>query len=90
MGGNSRYGKFTFGPAGVCDACGRFCQGLHQVGIRCYHCLAGTFIHRGEWIFARCPVCMDGEKSWACEACSGTGVSASRKSVPPQQVSPYR
>jgi hypothetical protein len=41
----------AFGPPGICDACGRPCCGLEQVGIRCYHCKAGTFMSRHFWRF---------------------------------------
>ena len=74
-----RVSKFVLGPAGVCDACGRFCQGLHQFRIVCYHCVRGTFVHRGEWTFTRCPVCLDGEGSWMCSACHRSGIAATSK-----------
>jgi hypothetical protein len=68
--------KFTMGPPGVCDACGRFCQGLHQAGKRCYHCGKGIFIHRGEWDFRKCPACNDENDGWGCDNCHGTGIVA--------------
>lgn len=71
--------KFDMGPPGVCDKCGRFCQGLHQADKRCYHCFAGTFIHRGQWNFKRCSVCRDENDGWGCEHCHGTGIEATRK-----------
>jgi len=40
-------------PPGACDACGRACCTLDQVGIRCYHCRAGVFMSRRWWIFSR-------------------------------------
>ena len=44
--------KEAFGPPGVCDACGRPCCGMEQVGIRCYHCKAATFMHRSLWRYS--------------------------------------
>lgn len=40
-------------PAGACDACGRACCSLDQVGIPCFHCHAGVFMGRRWWTFAR-------------------------------------
>jgi hypothetical protein len=70
----------AFGPAGACDACGRFCMTLDQAGapgepgIACYHdaCRAGQFRHRSEWDFWPCPAC-GGVK---CGACHYTGTVA--------------
>jgi hypothetical protein len=41
--------KEAFGPPGVCDACGKPCCTMNQVGIPCYHCKVGTFMHRSLW-----------------------------------------
>jgi len=41
------------GPPGACDACGRVCITLDQVGVRCYHCHAGVFMARAWWTFWR-------------------------------------
>lgn len=73
--GMSRYPKTLFGPAGVCPACGRYCQGLHQVGKTCYHCRAAPFSHRSEWDFSDCPECAGG----GCGQCHYTGVAAQRR-----------
>lgn len=40
-----------FGPAGACDACGRTCCTLDQVGSLCYHCHAGVFMGRRWWTY---------------------------------------
>lgn len=64
------------GPPGICDACGRGCQGLHQAGCPCYHCKAGTFIHRGEWHYTPCKSC--GADVYGCAACNQNGVVATR------------
>lgn len=79
----SRYPKTLFGPAGVCDACGRFCCTLCQAGgpgepgIRCYHCHQGHFRHRSEWAFSNCPECGGG----GCRACNFTGIAATRREL---------
>jgi len=73
-----RYDKLLFGPAGACDACGRFCMSLHQAGapgvagIACYHCGRGRFRHRADWTFANCPAC----GGRCCGECHYTGVVA--------------
>jgi hypothetical protein len=41
------------GPPGVCDACGRGCCSLDQVGGECYHCHAGVFMGRRWWVYTR-------------------------------------
>lgn len=41
------------GPPGACDACGRCCCTLDQVGIPCYHCHAGVFMDRRWWTFTQ-------------------------------------
>lgn len=45
-----RYSKLLFGYPGLCDACGKYCCTLDQVGIVCYHCFAGVFMHRKWWV----------------------------------------
>ena len=65
-------------PPGVCDNCGRACQGLHEVDHECYHCHAGTFIHRSLWEFSECPACA-GQNDPLCEFCHSRGVLASPK-----------
>lgn len=40
-------------PAGACDACGRCCHVLCEVGIPCYHCHAGVFMSGRWFIFWR-------------------------------------
>jgi len=40
-------------PCGACDACGRCCHVLCEVGIPCYHCHAGIFMGRRWWRFWR-------------------------------------
>jgi hypothetical protein len=74
-----------FGPAGVCDACGRACCVLSQAGapgepgIRCYHsaCGKGFFRHRAEWEFVRCAACRG--TGFLCAECAGKGVIATRR-----------
>jgi hypothetical protein len=71
-------------PAGVCDNCGRACLSLDQAGacgvpgIRCYHCFAGDFRHRGEWVFTWCPEC-GGVDPYGCAKCHSRRVFATRK-----------
>jgi len=60
-------------PAGVCDQRGRFLWWLHAVGMRCFHCQEGTFVHRVEWRFSEC-----GCDDPFCKNCFGSGVRASR------------
>lgn len=43
--------KEAFGPPGICDACGKPCCVMQHVGIQCYHCHAGTFMHRSLWLY---------------------------------------
>lgn len=62
----------TFGPAGACDACGRLCFTLVEVGARCYHCGQGAFMHRQFWLYTFCPVC-GGDR---CEQCHHKGIVA--------------
>lgn len=38
-------------PPGICDACGKPCGELHQVGIRCYHCFEGAFVPAALFYF---------------------------------------
>lgn len=66
--------------AGVCDACGRFCAGLHQVGGRCFFCERGTFIHRVEWVWWWCPACA--ARNPSCPYCRGIGVVATPRETP--------
>jgi len=40
-------------PCGACDACGRCCHVLIEVGIPCYHCHAGIFMGARWWTFWR-------------------------------------
>lgn len=46
-----RYVEIT--PPGACDACGKPCITLDQVGIRCFHCHAGVFMSRQWFTFWR-------------------------------------
>ena len=41
----------AFGPPGICDACGRRCGDMQQVGSPCYYCRVGVFMHRRFWQF---------------------------------------
>lgn len=43
--------KAFLGPPGACDACCRCCGTLDQVGIPCYYCHQGVFMHRRWWRF---------------------------------------
>lgn len=63
------------GPAGVCDACGRTCMTLCQVGIQCYHCQAGVFQGRAKWNYWDCPACK-GDLDPLCEFCHGWNIVA--------------
>lgn len=74
------------GPAGICDACGRGCMTLDQAGRRCYHCEAGTFVHRSELKMVPCELCYgDG---YGCETCKRTGMIATRIQDPPATLPP--
>lgn len=63
----------VLGPPGVCDACGRYCCTLDQVGIPCYHCETGIFVHRMFWTFDNCAFCAG---DTTCIACHGSGIMA--------------
>lgn len=78
--------KLTFGPPGICDACGKRCITMDQVGIVCYHCFQGVFMHRSWWIYSSCPAC--GLIAWCdCEVCRGTGVVATpREDIRPEDL----
>ncbi|MFS8456463.1 hypothetical protein EIQ18_00610 [Xanthomonas campestris pv. campestris] len=65
---------WLFGPPGICDACGCRCGTLDQVGIACYICGAGVFMHRCFWVFAPCPAC-NGRRI-PCDICRGMGCVA--------------
>lgn len=65
----------VLGPPGVCDACGRYCCTLDQVGIPCYHCESGVFVHRRFWTFSMCPFC-SGAGNTSCLACRGSCIVA--------------
>jgi len=67
----------VFGPPGICssETCRRSCCTLDQVGIRCYHCHEGVFIHRREWTFTKCPDCQ-GVFSALCSSCKHEGCIA--------------
>ena len=65
------------GPPALCDACGRGCMASFHAGSPCYHCKAGTFVPRSQWIYTTCPQC-DGE-GLGCVACNRVGVTAVRK-----------
>jgi hypothetical protein len=65
----------VLGPPGVCDACGRYCCTLDQVGIPCYHCERGVFMHRTFWTFSACPFC-SGAGNTGCLACQGSCIVA--------------
>jgi DnaJ-class molecular chaperone len=74
-----RINKLTFGPAGICDACGKRCVTLDQVGIPCFHCEGqGVFMHRQFWTFSPCPEC-GGECSSTCGRCNGVGCLVAAK-----------
>lgn len=64
-----RLDPWQFGQPGVCDACGSPCGTMDQAGIVCYVCLAGVFIQRGFWQFARCPNCEGADPF--CTDCGG-------------------
>lgn len=70
-----RLNPLVLGPPGVCDACGRHCCTLDQVGIACYHCERGVFVHRRFWAFSECPFCA-GSGNPTCLACRGSGIVA--------------
>ena len=74
------------GPPGICDRCGRGCQGLHQAGRPCYFCKVGTFVHRGQWRYVKCKPC--GGDVYGCAACNQTGIIATRIQDPGATVVP--
>jgi hypothetical protein len=76
------------GPAGVCDACGRFCLALHQANgdTRCYDCGNGDFIQRGQWDFYPCSVCNDESDGRGCNRCNGTGLRLGGESLNPHSL----
>ena len=60
-------------PPAICDNCGCSCITLNQAGICCFHCHAGTFVHRSHWLFSECH-CAGADP--LCEFCHGRGVLA--------------
>jgi len=68
-----------FGPPGVCPECLRPCQGLHQVGITCYHCKQAVFLHRREWTYEECPACHGLFVYPQCGRCDARGFLVSRR-----------
>jgi hypothetical protein len=59
-------------PSGACDACFKPVYTLMEVGMPCYHCQQGVFMHRGLWDFRLCPEC-GGAGRGACAYCDKTG-----------------
>lgn len=74
MASTRRRNPNLLGPPAICDNCRRQCCTLDQAGIVCYHCQAGTFIHRGFWRYLTCPAC-HGHAAF-CEVCHRSGVLA--------------
>lgn len=64
-----RVGKFVMGAPGICNVCGRPCCTLDQVGIECYHCHVGEFVHRRYWHQRACS-----NHVVDCRRCDGSGV----------------
>jgi hypothetical protein len=62
-------------PAGMCDACGKYCWELHLADHTCFWCGKGKLVHRWqfEWGWCHC--------RWSdpfCPTCYGSGVVPTR------------
>lgn len=68
-----RVNPLVWGPAAICDACGRACVSLDQAGCICWFCGEGLFMHRRFWRFVACPEC-GGVGRVLCDRCNRVGV----------------
>ncbi len=70
----------VLGRPGFCNVCWRPCITLDQVGIRCYHCRQGVFVHRRYWDQRECEC----HGAFTCALCGGCGVVA----IPKEDLRP--